>query len=139
MPAIRDRPCPCGSGRAAADCCEPFLLGHRRPETAEQLMRSRYTAYAQGAEDYLLRTWHPATRPVALGLAAAGAVKWLELKVLRVEGGEADGAEGRVEFVARYKPAGPAARLHETSRFVREHGQWFYVDGVVTGAGGSGR
>lgn len=92
-------------------------------------MRSRYTAYVLGAEDYLLDTWHVSTRPGRLGLADAAAVKWLGLEVLRVEAGGAGDAEGIVEFVARCKPPGRAQRLHETSRFVREDGRWFYLDG----------
>ena len=93
-------------------------------------MRSRYTAYVFGDEPYLLRTWHARTRPSALHLADER-VKWLGLKVLRADAGGAQDDEGRVEFVARYKVGGKAARLHETSRFVRERGQWFYVDGVM--------
>ena len=75
-------PCPCGSGREFAACCAPFIQGTARAQTAEQLMRSRYVAYAMGAEDYLLRTWHPSTRPASLGLSVAGAVQWLGLKIL---------------------------------------------------------
>lgn len=93
-------------------------------------MRSRYTAYVRGRERYLLHTWHASTRPDALYLADEG-VKWLGLKVLRVLAGGVDDDEGQVEFVARYKVGGKAARLHETSRFVRESGRWRYVDGSV--------
>jgi SEC-C motif-containing protein len=110
-------------------CCQPFLSQQKLPETAEQLMRSRYTAYVLGAEDYLLGTWHASTRPAQLGLAEAAAVKWLGLEELRVEGGGPGDSEGIVEFVARCKPAGRAERLHEVSRFVREDGRWFYLDG----------
>jgi len=92
-------------------------------------MRSRYTAYVLGAEDYLLGTWHPSTRPVRLGLADGVPVKWLGLEVLRVEADDPGDAHGTVEFVARCKPAGRAQRLHETSRFVREDGRWFYLNG----------
>jgi len=96
-------------------------------------MRSRYTAYVLAAEDYLLTTWHRSTRPDRLGLADAS-VKWLGLRVLRVEGGGPEDSEGIVEFVARYKPAGRAERLHETSRFVREGGRWFYLGGQLESA-----
>lgn len=93
-------------------------------------MRSRYTAYVERREDYLLTTWHASTRPAELGLAGDAPTKWLSLEVLRHEQTEADRAVvAIVEFVARYKINGRAHRLHETSRFVREDGCWFYVDG----------
>jgi SEC-C motif-containing protein len=94
-------------------------------------MRSRYSAFAFGHEDYLLRTWHTSTRPPALDLARTPAPKWLGLRIVRCEaGGPADDA-GVVEFVARFKIGGKAGRLHEVSRFRREAGQWFYVDGEL--------
>lgn len=87
-------------------------------------MRSRYSAYVLGLLDYLLATWHPSTAPGDLELDA---VKWLGLEV---KAAAAQGDAGVVEFVARYRDSnGRAQRLHEISRFVREHGQWFYVDG----------
>ncbi len=92
-------------------------------------MRSRYTAYVLGAEPYLLNTWHPDTRPASLNLATDQASKWLGLSVKRCEATGPDTA--LVEFVARYKVAGRAYRLHETSRFVRENGRWLYRDGTT--------
>lgn len=89
-------------------------------------MRSRYCAYALGLEGYLLATWHASTRPAALDLATAPQPKWLELEVK--EHRATDGA-ATVEFVARCKIGGRAQRLHEISRFVREDGRWYYVDG----------
>ncbi len=89
-------------------------------------MRSRYSAYALKLEAYLLATWHSSTRPPALDLAADNA-KWLGLEVKRHTAESADRAA--VEFVARRKTGGRAYRLHEVSRFVRENGRWFYVDG----------
>lgn len=93
-------------------------------------MRSRYVAYCRGRTDYLLRTWHPSTRPSTLDLAGES-VRWLDLQVRRVEAGGVGDRDGVVEFVARYKIGGRAHRLHETSRFVREDGRWFYLDAVV--------
>lgn len=95
-------------------------------------MRSRYSAYVLKDEPYLLRTWHPSTRPAQLVLDEGGPLKWLELKVLRIEAGGERDDHGIVEFVARFKPAGAAGRLHEVSRFMREHGEWFYVAGEVS-------
>jgi len=122
-------PCPCASGREFADCCIRYLDGGVLPPTAEALMRSRYTAYTLGREDYLLATWHPSKRPAALGLDADKHTKWLGLEVKRHQC--QDEQHAVVEFVARYKVHGRACRLHETSRFVREHGRWLYVDGDV--------
>lgn len=96
-------------------------------------MRSRYCAYVHCLEPYLLATWHASTRPDSLDLAASPAPKWLGLAVQRHEATGPDTAI--VEFVARYKVGGRAHRLHETSRFVREGGRWFYVDGNVDEAG----
>ena len=94
-------------------------------------MRSRYSAYVLGLEDYLLQTWHPDTRPAALGLASDTQTKWLGLEVKRSETGGADNAI--VEFIARYKVGGKAHRLHETSSFTRIDSKWYYVDGVFPG------
>ena len=90
-------------------------------------MRSRYSAYVMNRADYLLATWHGSTAPGELDLQA---VKWLGLEVRHAaEQGDA----GVVEFVARFRPAngGPAERLHELSRFVRNDGRWYYVDGSI--------
>jgi SEC-C motif-containing protein len=129
-----ETPCPCGSGRGYDDCCARPLEHGEPAATAEALMRSRYTAYTQARSDYLLRTWHPSTRPRSLHLSDASALRWLGLKILRVEAGGPGDADGVVEFVARHKLGGKATRLHEISRFVREDGQWLYLDGEFRGA-----
>jgi len=91
-------------------------------------MRSRYSAHVLGLHDYLLATWHPGTRPAALSDAEPG-LRWLGLEVRGFTPHDPDHAS--VEFVARSKLGGRAHRLHETGRFVREAGCWFYVDGVL--------
>jgi SEC-C motif-containing protein len=123
-------PCPCGSGKPFDICCGPLIDGGEAAPTAEALMRSRYSAYALRREDYLLATWHASRRPVSLDLAVEAPPKWLGLDVRRHEQQDADHAI--VEFIARYKVNGRAHRLHETSRFVREDGRWFYVDGDLS-------
>lgn len=122
-------PCPCGSGQRYAACCGPLHAGERPAASAEALMRSRYSAYVLKLADYLLATWHPSTRPSELDLAADDS-KWLGLDVKRHEVQDDDRA--MVEFVARYRIAGRGHRLHELSRFVREEGRWFYVDGELS-------
>ena len=123
------KPCPCGSGQGYAQCCGRYIEGAEVAPTAEALMRSRYSAYTLLREDYLLATWHASTRPPALGLAQDDPTNWIALEVKRHEQQDADHAT--VKFVARYKVNGRAHRLHEISRFARENGKWFYVDGEV--------
>jgi SEC-C motif-containing protein len=123
---MKAEPCPCGSGRDYAACCQPFHFGQNFPSTAEALMRSRYSAYVLQLEEYLLATWHASTRPSELDIAADG-TKWLGLEVKKHA--VQDESHATVEFVARYRVAGRGHRLHELSRFVREDDRWYYVDG----------
>ena len=124
---MKDTLCPCGTSKKYADCCGRYIDAHEIPATAETMMRSRYTAYTLLREDYLLSTWHVSTRPAQLGLSEETARKWLGLQVKRHE--QHDPEHAIVEFVARHKVGGRAQRMHEVSRFVREDGRWFYVDG----------
>lgn len=121
--------CPCGSGHPYEVCCEPYHLGAAAP-TADALMRSRYSAFARGLAPYLLRTWHPETRPAELDLDDG--MTWRALQLVDVVRGGADDAEGVVEFRASFRDAsGAVGRLHERSRFARVDGRWTYVDGDV--------
>ena len=121
--------CPCDSGLAYDHCCRSYLSGAASAPTAEALMRSRYTAYTRNDAAYLSATWHASTRPENLVLDDQPASKWLGLSVMRHE--QQDASHAIVEFVARYKINGRAFKLQETSRFVQENGQWFYVDGDI--------
>lgn len=116
--------CPCG-GTGYATCCGRYHGGLPAPD-AEALMRSRYSAYALGLETYLLATWHHDTCPAALDLAT-DKMKWTGLEIKSSTRESAN--QATVEFVARYKVAGRAHRLHEISRFARADERWFYVDG----------
>ncbi|MFN8017993.1 MAG: YchJ family metal-binding protein [Acidimicrobiales bacterium] len=128
-PSPDDR-CPCGRGRAFGACCGRLLAGDAQAGTPEDLMRSRYSAFAVGDAAYLLRTWAPETRPSRVRIDPA--MRWTGLEVLAADGGLLD-AEGTVEFVATYvRPDGPGA-LHERSRFRRDEGRWTYVDGDQLG------
>ncbi len=126
------KPCPCGRPRGYEECCGRHHAGSPPPD-AESLMRSRYSAYVLGLEDYLLASWHASTRPAVLDLAAGPAAKWLGLEL---KAHSAAGDTATVEFVARCRVGGRAQRMHEISRFVRENGRWYYVDGVLEGAAG---
>lgn len=117
--------CPCGSSDAYPACCGRYHLGDW-PTTAEALMRSRYSAYVLGLQDYVAETWHPSTRPEDLA-AEASPTTWLGLRIKRSE--HIDDNHAIVEFEARYKVNGRAFRLREISRFARDGGRWFYVDG----------
>ena len=110
-----------------ADCCAPAHTGHQPARDAETLMRSRYSAFVRADVPYLLATWHLSTRPGTLELESGA--KWLGLEIKQHRCVGTDRAE--VEFVARFRVAGRAVRQHELSRFVREGGRWFYVDGDV--------
>ncbi|WP_296444760.1 YchJ family protein [Rhodoferax sp. UBA5149] len=124
-------PCPCDSGRPYAACCGPWHAGLAEgvhASTPEALMRSRYSAYVLGLIDYLLATWHPSTAPGELALPP---LKWLGLELRHAQ---ASGDAGVVEFVARCRENGRAQRLHETSRFVRQSGRWYYIDGQMHGS-----
>lgn len=128
--------CPCGRlgpGRkplSLAQCCGQYI-GHLEDAPApdaESLMRSRYTAHVLCDADYVLATWHVTTRPDA-NVEFEPGTKWLGLEVRdhRV----IDASHAEVEFIARYRIAGRGVRLHERSRFVRDEGRWYYVDGDI--------
>ena len=119
------RRCPCGTGLTYAECCGRLHDGTASAATAEQLMRSRYSAFAVGDAAYLLATWHPDTRPASLDLDPA--LRWTGLEVLATTGGAMLATEGTVEFRASYR----GGAQHEDSRFVREDGRWYYLDGVA--------
>lgn len=120
--------CPCLSGVSYADCCGRLHLGDARAATAEALMRSRYAAFAVADADYLLRTWHPSTRPETLELDPT--LRWVRLDIGRtVRGGPFD-TEGSVEFTAHFRQDGQRGEQHEVSRFARIDGSWLYLDAL---------
>jgi SEC-C motif-containing protein len=125
-PSPTDR-CPCLSGEVFAACCGRFLSGAADAPTAEQLMRSRYTAFVVGDAEYLLATWHPSTRPDDLELDPT--LRWLRLDVLRRERGGPLDRDGIVEFRALYRHEGVRGEQHEESAFRREGGRWRYLSG----------
>lgn len=128
-PSIQpEQPCPCNSGQDYADCCAPILTGERVAPTAESLMRARYCAYSLNNAGFLADSWHPSTRPADTDPAEQGLV-WQQLDVISCEAGGEDDNQGTVEFIATFKLNGQTNHLHEVSDFLKEDGQWFYVDG----------
>ena len=125
---MSEEPCPCGSGRPLEDCCGPLLSTDRLATTAEELMRSRFEAFRRADAAWLLRTWHPATRPGSVDLSDNP--RWRGLQIVDTAAGGPGDDAGIVEFRATYlDAAGDVGILHERSNFVRERGRWFYVDG----------
>ena len=120
------RRCPCGTGLPYAECCGRLHDGTATAATAEQLMRSRYSAFAVGDAGYLLDTWHPATRPPSLELDPT--VRCTGLDVLAVADGGLFATEGTVQFRASYRHEGQTGSQHEVSRFTRVDGAWRYLD-----------
>ena len=123
--------CPCESALAYAGCCGELHSGRVLAQSALQLMRSRYSAFTLGDADYLVKSWHPDTRPASVTIDESQ--RWIGLKIKTVSHGGADEGEGSVEFVARYKVQGKAYRLHENSRFRKLDGRWYYLDAKQPG------
>ncbi|KQQ49682.1 YchJ family protein [Plantibacter sp. Leaf314] len=129
-----DARCPCLSGETYGACCGRLHRGEAAAATAEALMRSRFSAFAVGDAGYLLRTWHPSTRPAALELDDT--LRWYRLDILATARGGLLDTEGMVEFVAHHKipgVRGSAGSQHERSRFSKDTGAWTYVDGIDPG------
>ncbi|MEI6208089.1 MAG: YchJ family protein [Desulfuromonadales bacterium] len=124
--------CYCGSGIAYSGCCEPFITGSGSAETAEQLMRARYSAYVGVQMDFIFQTTHPDHRK---GYDHTGTKKWAEnsewqgLEIITTLKGGSGDTEGQVEFIARFSEKGEQRVHHENASFVRENGQWFFTDG----------
>lgn len=126
------RPCPCASNLTFDRCCEPYLAGRKSPETAEKLMRSRFTAYALARADYLAATTAAEEREkldVQELERYCKAVKCISLKVLSTQAGGPGDETGEVVFHAKLQINGKRMLHWEKSRFVREEGRWAYLDG----------
>ncbi|WP_328322636.1 YchJ family metal-binding protein [Kribbella sp. NBC_00382] len=126
---VKRTACPCGLDAVYADCCGGIHDGRRQAATAEQLMRSRYSAFAVRDAQYLLRSWYSATRPRELHLEDD--IEWTSLEILNTTAGTAFHTEGTVEFRANYIADSQPGDQSENSHFVRENGNWVY-DGPVS-------
>lgn len=123
--------CPCGSQQSYASCCGRYLTGDAIAPTAEALMRSRYTAYCKGNFDYLMATHHPSEcRPSDYNTLRQTfkQTQWLGLTILQTEHGQPEDKTGIVEFIARYQTTA-LRQIHERSRFKKQKGRWFYLNG----------
>jgi len=124
--------CPCGSEKEYANCCQPLISGEQKAATAEALMRSRYSAHANKAFDYIFDTTWPDSRKEEdrQGTAAwSRKLDWQRLEILNVEAGGPDDEQGTVEFVARYRKNAKAFEHHEIAEFVKQEGCWYFKDG----------
>lgn len=124
--------CPCGSGLEYSLCCQPYLRGERIAAEPALLMRSRYSAFVMKDSDWLVASWHPQCQ--------AGEIKgdiekgfanthWLGLTIFDQQPGSTPN-EGYVSFVARFEENGVPGAIIERSRFLKENGQWYYIDGT---------
>lgn len=123
--------CPCGTGVNYESCCQPYLLGLEKPDTAEKLLRSRYTAFVVGQPEYIFETLHP---DKIKEVDKQGIIDWSKksqwhsLEILSTEDGKAKDEEGIVEFVAKYTQEGKTYNHHEISLFKKYEDRWTFFD-----------
>ena len=126
--------CPCQSGKEYDACCGPIISGRQAAQTAESLMRARYSAFAKGEIDYLKYSIHPDHRtdfdPVAIRDWAMNS-EWIGLQIVATSGGGKDNKEGTVEFIAHFRLNGTSYQHHEVGQFDRLNGVWYYTDGKI--------
>lgn len=124
--------CPCGSGNPYSECCKQIISGDRSAETAEQLMRARYSAYVFAEMDFIFESTHPDHRQ---GYDHAGTKEWAEtaewlgLEIIETNRGEAGDSVGEVEFIARFTEKGESREHHEAGQFKRKDGRWCFTEG----------
>lgn len=126
--------CPCGSESDYGACCEPVITGKKQAETAEQLMRARYTAHVKVAIDFLFESTHPKYRE---GYDHEGTKVWAEesewygLEILETSAGGAEDKEGEVTFTARFRDKEGLRSHHERGQFKKEKGRWLFTEGTM--------
>lgn len=128
--------CPCCSGKDYSECCEPFIRGTKTASTAEELMRSRYTAYAKAETDFLLKSLHPDQRAdfnEKETSAWARNSEWQGLEIMNIHHGGNDDTEGTVEFIATFSQNGVKRNHHESAHFKKLGGEWFFENGEMVG------
>jgi len=125
--------CPCSSDKDYAACCEPVITQKVKAKTAEQLMRSRYSAYALGNVDWIVESQSPDGRAFVDRQATeqwSARAKWHRMEIVEVKDGAEDDTEGFVDFKAYYSIAGEDITHHEVASFRKEDDTWYFVDGV---------
>ncbi len=125
--------CPCGKGETLETCCGPYLAGTAAPETAEALMRARYTAYATGNVDYVVESHDPDRRSDVDRKNTelwSKSSEWMGLEILSTEKGQPGDDTGIVEFIARYKVKGTKIEHRERALFRKHGSRWVFVDGI---------
>lgn len=123
--------CPCDSGETYKTCCEPFIKGEKEAATAEQMMRSRYSAYTQVEMDYIERTHDPKTRDetdMDANREWAESTKWTGLEILETKQGGVDDEVGTVTFKAKFETEEGIQEHQELSLFQKHEGKWYFVD-----------
>ncbi len=123
--------CPCGTGKEYAECCEPIITGSRITETAEGLMRSRYTAYVKAEVSYIIKSTHPDKQKDYDEKAIqdwSTKSDWLGFELINAARGQAEDNEGQIEFIAWYRQKGDRQKHHEIANFSKVDGKWYFVD-----------
>jgi SEC-C motif domain protein len=129
--------CYCGSGATYSDCCEPIINSVQSAETAEQLMRARYSAYVGARMDFIFETTHPDQRQE---YDHAGTKKWAEssdwlgLEIIGTTKGGQEDDGGEVEFIARFREKDVLREHHENAQFKKDNGQWYFSEGAMVKA-----
>ncbi|MTH46300.1 YchJ family protein [Intestinirhabdus alba] len=124
--------CPCGSAVEYSLCCGPVVSGEQAAADPSRLMRSRYSAFVMKNADHLIRSWHPACGAARFRddiIAGFADTEWLGLSIFGQSTDE-DGTTGYVSFVARFREKGRTGAIVERSRFLKEEGRWYYIDGT---------
>ena len=124
--------CYCGSGKAYEVCCEPLLSGSRKAETAEELLRARYSAHVRLEMDFVKATTHPdqmSRYESETAKSWAEKSDWVRLEVIDVDGGGVDDETANIEFVAHFRQKDKLKTHHELANFKRHEGEWFFYDG----------
>lgn len=125
---IKESLCPCGSGSVYSSCCLPVVNDHSLAETAEMLMRSRYTAFVKQHSQHIQSSWHVKTRPKTLNFDDHPVV-WIGLEIHSCSDGLASDSSGSVDFTCSYLENGQLCKLQEVSQFLKEDDLWYYLQG----------
>lgn len=128
MKTGKEADCPCGSGKLYGKCCQPFHAADSLPATAEELMRSRYSAFCLKLTPYLFNSWHPAYRPEAAEILS-GNTQYVSLEILETNRGNPEDTTGTVTFIARFMEKDKLITMREKSSFIKKENTWLYTEG----------